>query len=272
MTGLPEPQPGYRWVIQTPPAPPRKRSPWPWIISAAIVVLLILAAWFAGEWLARNIVERSIRAQLTETVGIPADQDVDVTVTGAVLPQLITGTLDEVSISSQDVALGSLTGDISVQMTGVPVRGDRPAEGGSATITLDEQQLQALTATVDGFPADTVVLKEPNVTMSIDVSMFGLSFPIGVGLTPGAKDGDLVLSPAVLTLGGADVSVDELRSRFGAAADTVLREWPVCIAGYIPAGVTLEQVHVSGATLIAEFSINGGIVNDPALQANGTCQ
>lgn len=272
MTSLPDPQPGYRWVIEAPPAPPKKRSPWPWIITAVIVIGLIVAGWFAGEWLARDLVERTIRTQLTDTLGVPAEQDVDIEVEGQVLPQLITGSLDQVTISSEDITLGALTGDITVQATGIPVRGDAPAEAGSATIVLDEEQLRALMATIDGFPSDTLGLADPDVTMTMELNVFGLSFPIGVALTPSAAEGDLVLSPAALQLGGAEISADSLRDRFGAVADTVLRDWTVCIAAYIPAGLTLDSVEVTGETLVAELAIDGGIVNDPVLQENGTCE
>ena len=52
----------------------------------------------------------------------------------------------------------------------------------------------------------------------------------------------------------------------------MLRDWTVCVAQYIPAGVTLTDVAVDGQTLVADFDVDGAIVSDPALRENGTCQ
>ena len=55
------------------------------------------------------------------------------------------------------------------------------------------------------------------------------------------------------------------------AADTVLRDWDVCVAQYLPAGVTLTAVAVEGDQLVADFDVDGAIATDPALRENGTC-
>ena len=53
--------------------------------------------------------------------------------------------------------------------------------------------------------------------------------------------------------------------------DAVLRDWNICIAQYLPAGVTLSGVEVDGDLLVADFGVDGSIATDPALQQNGTC-
>ena len=56
-----------------------------------VVVGLAVAAWFAGEWIARDVVTKTIRQQVITQLSLPADQQVDVEVEGIVLPQLIGG-------------------------------------------------------------------------------------------------------------------------------------------------------------------------------------
>lgn len=252
------------------PAPQRRRV-WPWIVTIVIVVALAVAAWFAGEAIARGIVTSTIRTQAVTQLALPPDQQVDVAVGGAVIPQLIAGSLDDVTITSDDVPLGALTGDVTVHATGVPIRGDAPAESGSATIRMDVEQLRALLSTIDGLPAESVDLAAPNVTMSTTLQLFGLEVPVGIGLTPSAADGDIVLTPASLQVAGAELSADDIRAQFGRVADGVVRDWTICVAEYIPAGVTLTSVAVVGDELVADAAIDGAIITDPALQANGTC-
>ena len=57
----------------------------------------------------------------------------------------------------------------------------------------------------------------------------------------------------------------------GGIADLVVRDYTVCLAQYIPAGVTLTDVTVDGSTLVAEAAVDGAIVTDTSLQAHGTC-
>jgi hypothetical protein len=250
---------------------PRRRRALPWLISALIVIALIVVAWFAGEWIAKQFVTKTIRDQIVTQLALPADQDVHVEVAGVVIPQLIAGRLDDVRVSSDDVPLGDITGDISVHATGVQFRGTPGAADATATVGLDQAQVRALMSNVDGFPADTLGLAAPNVTMTTELSVFGARIPVGVALTPGAHAGQLTLTPASFTLGDTTVTADDLRRRFGSLAGGALQDWDVCIAGDLPKGVTLTSASVRADRLVAHFDVDGGIAADPSLQAKGTC-
>ncbi|WP_431802464.1 LmeA family phospholipid-binding protein [Microbacterium sp. bgisy203] len=274
---VPLPDPRAQWALSTDAAAsgtrtekPRKRR-WPWLVAVLAVVLLAVGAWFAGEYIARGIVERTIREQVTTQLALPADQPIDIDLPGQVLPQLIAGRFDQLTLSSQNVPFGQLTGDVVVHASDVPIRGDDPIGSASASVTLDQSQLQALLATVEDFPAATVALAEPDVDISMDLKLFALTVPVGVGLTPSASAGQLVLTPRTLMLNGAEISAEALVDQFGAIARTVVRDWEVCIAQYLPAGLELSAVTVSGDTIVADFAIDGAIIHDEALQQNGTC-
>ena len=256
-------------TLSTAPAQPRRV--WPWIVAFAIVAVLAVAAWFAAEAIARQIVTGVVRDQVRSQLSLPADHPVDVDVAGAVIPQLISGSIDDLTIASDDVTLGGVTGDVTVTAHDVAVRGTGEMSGATATVSLDESQLRTLLATVEGLPSDSVGLAAPNVTMSIDLQLFGASIPVGVALAPSAVDGAIVLTPAAFRLGESEVTADALRSQFGGLADIVLREWNVCIAQYLPSGGTLTSVAVTGDVHVADFDVDGAIATDPALQANGTC-
>lgn len=271
---VPLPDPRAQWVLSSDAAAPRPRR-WPWLVALLAVAALAVGAWFAGEYIARGIVERTIRDQITQQLNLPADQQVDIEIPGQVLPQLISGRFDELTIAGTDVPLGTsadaLSGDVVVRASGVPIRGDGAIEDASASVTLDQAQLQTLLGRIDGFPASTVALNDPNIDITMDLQLFALTVPVGVGLTPSASAGQLVLTPATLKVGGADISADALVDQFGAIARTVVRDWNVCIAQDLPAGLTLTGTRVAGETVVADFAIDGAIIEDPALQQPGTC-
>nr|WP_246301404.1 DUF2993 domain-containing protein [Microbacterium immunditiarum] len=248
----------------------RKRRVWPWIVTILVVIGLAVAAFFVAEAIVRDLVAKTIRDQITTRTGIDAS-NAEVEVPGLMLPQLASGTFDSLTISGEDVVFRSFSGDILVEAHGVPVRGDGDLTDATATVTLDEQQLQTLMSGVQGFPADSIGLAAPNVTVATELSLFGGTFPVGVALTPSAEQAQLVLSPAEFEIAGSAVSADRLRDQFGVLADVLLRDWHVCVADRLPAGVTLSEVGVDGATLVAGFDIAPGIVRDTALQSPGTC-
>jgi hypothetical protein len=253
------------------PAPRRRGRVWPWLIALGIVVVLAVVAWFAAEAIARDLVAQTVRTEIRERLSLPADHEVDVAVEGAVIPQLIGGSLDEITVSSDDVPVGQLEGDVTVTAYGVPLQQGVDMSGAEATVTLDTAQLQALLGTIDGFPADSVGLAEPDVTIQAELALFGVSFPVGVAMTPSVAEGDIVLTPTAFELAGAQIDAAALGEQFGPIADTVVRGWTLCLAQYIPAGVTLTEVRVDGDVMIADADVDGAIVTDPELQANGSC-
>lgn len=250
----------------------RRRHGWVWLVALLLVVGLAVAAWFLGEMIARDLVVKTIRDQVITQLALPADQQVEVVVDGAVLPQVIAGRLDDVTVSSDDVPLGdAFMGDVTVHATGVQFRGEVAAQSATANVVLDTEQLRALMATVEGFPAETLGLSEPNVTTSTELEVFGARIPVGVGLTPTASEGDVVLTPETLQLGDAQIGADDLRDRFGAVADAALRDWTVCIAQYLPAAMVLTDVAVRGDQLVGDLTIDPRVIGDASLQANGSC-
>jgi hypothetical protein len=260
-------------TLPFPPAgeqPRRRRRAWPWVITLLVVLALLVGAAFLAEWLARGAVENTIRTLVVSQLDL-GGQDVDVDVDGIVIPQLISGTLDEVAVSSADVALGPVSGDVAVEITDMPIRADAAAGPGSATVRLDETQLRALLSTVEGFPADGTTIDAPDVTLSTQLSVFGAAVPVGVALLPGVSGVDLSLTPQSFSVGGVELSADGIRSQFGVIADPVLRTWDVCLAQHLPAALSLTSVAAERDQIVATFAIDGAVVIDPALRAKGTC-
>ncbi|MFT4211099.1 MAG: DUF2993 domain-containing protein [Microbacterium sp.] len=240
-------------------------------MALVIVLALIVAAFFAGEWIARDLITKTVRQQLAARLDISADTEIDVDIPGSLLLQAATGRIDEATVSSSDVTVGDLSGQVSVTVHDIGIWDGGSISGGQATLSLDTAQVQALMSQVDGFPADTLGLSDPDVTMSTAISALGVSIPVGVALTPSADDGDLLLTPASLTVGGAQITADDLRSRFGTLADAVLQSWRVCIAQELPAGLTLTAVSVTGDRLVAVFAVDAGSLTDAALAQKGSC-
>jgi hypothetical protein len=253
----------------SPAARPARRGRPILVLLAILVVVAVLAV--VAELVARQVVPAAVRSTVVEQLQLPADQPVDVQVDGILLPQLIAGTLEDVHVASQDVTVGDFSGDVTAQLEGVPIRGDRAAAGGTAEVRMTVEQLRSLLATIDGLPAETIELDAPNVRASTELDLLGATIPLSLALEPRAADGDLVLSPVEGTVAEATITADQLREQFGSLLEPLLQDRSVCIATSLPAALTLESIEVADQELVAGFSVDGGIIHDPALQANGTC-
>lgn len=250
-------------------AEPRRRGRAFIILAAILVVVAALAV--VAELVARQLVPDAIRSAVVEQLGLPADHPIDVDVDGILLPQLIAGSLADVRIASDAVTVGAFGGDVTAQFADVPIRGDGAAASGSAEVRMSTEQLRALLTTIDGFPAETIELDAPNVTASTELSLLGATIDLGLVLEPSAADGDLVLSPLEGNIAEARITAEQLRQQFGGLLEPVLQDRSVCVASSMPAALTLQSIEVVGDELVADFAIDGGIINDPALQEHGTC-
>lgn len=236
------------------------------------VILVVLAALVVvAELVARQMVPDMIRASVVERLGLPAEHPVDVEVDGILIPQLLVGTLADVRIASQDVTVGAFSGDVTAHGEGVPIRGDRAAAGGTAEVRMTTEQLRSLLGTIEGIPAEAIELEAPNVTASTEVELLGARIPLGLVLEPRAADGELVLAPIEGTVAQATVTADQLRQQFGSLLEPLLQDRRVCVASSLPAALTLDAIEVVDDEVVAGFAVDGGIIHDPALQANGTC-
>lgn len=247
--------------------PPRRRRRWPWVLAVTVVVLGGLLV--GGEFVARAVVAQQVRTQVLTALKLPADQQLDVAVDGIVLPQLIAGRLDRLHLSSKKVALGPITGAVSADATGVPIRG---GELGSATgtIRIDAAQLEKIVKSTS-LPVDAVRLVGPDLRATGTVTALGASLPLALSLTPGAEDGELALTPTSVSIGSLTLDPSDSSSPFASVLKPLFATQKVCIADRLPAGVHLSGLRVEKAVLVGTFTADRAITVDPQLRQLGSC-
>lgn len=246
-------------------APKRARRPW----VVLIVVVLLVALVVAAELIARAMVPSTVRSVVIENLDLPADQQIDVSTPGMMLPQLITGTLDEVELRSEKVTIGGITGSAHVLATKVPVRG---GELGSAEgeVSIDQKQFAALLASAD-LPGAEIVLKEPNVTVQGKMPLFGQDVAVGLTVLPGAEQGDLLLTPVSINVAGNEIDVQALGGFLGDVGEQLAGAQRICIADRLPVGILLTGLRIEGSRAVADITADGRITVDESLLLAGTC-
>ncbi len=245
----------------------RRRPRWPWVVLVIVVVLAGLVA--AGEFVARAVVPNTIRSLVISNLDLPADQKLDVQVPGVLLPQLISGTLDEVKLASDEVTIGGITGSARVTASDVPVSGG--ALGAArGTVAVDQSEFGSL-LDASQLPISGIELAAPNATVEADLELFGSRIPVGLTVTPGADDGDLLLTPVAIMLNGTSVDLDAVSGLAGAAGAVITQPQRICVADRLPAGITLTGLRIEGSRAVADIAADGRITVDSTLLDPGTC-
>lgn len=248
-------------------AAPRKRRRWPWVLLIVAVVLAVLAV--AAELIARAVLPGIVRSIAIEQLDLPADQQLDVEAEGILLPQLISGSLDTLHLSTDSLTLEGITGAADVTATGVPLRGG-DLGGAAGTIRIDQEQFTSLLSGTD-LPVESVEFDAPNATVAGSFSVFGASVPLSLTFLPGALDGDLELTPVAASIGGLDIDLDDAASALGSLGEGLTRTQQICIADRLPAGLTLTGVEIVDGAAVIDLDVDGAIVSDAALQDKGVC-
>ena len=177
--------------------------------------------------------EHDPRSRSSRSLALPADQPVEVECARVRSSRsCIAGELDEVTISSEDVPIGSVAGDVTVAAQGHPIRGGARQRDAATVVRSTRPQLRdaAWRRSTASRPT-SLGLDEPDVTMSTELRSPRRRLPRRRRPDAlSAAEGDIVLTPATLQLAGADDlgrraprSVRPARGRRAARLDRVHR-------------------------------------------------
>ncbi len=138
------------------------------------------------------------------------------------------------------------------------------------TVRIDQDQFAALVAASD-LPIDEITFAEPDVTASGSFEVFGMPVPVSLTVTPGADAGELLLTPVALEVAGLSLNAADIAERFGDTAAQITAPQRICIADQLPAGLTMTGLEIDGSLAVIDIDVDGAIVTDTVLQANGVC-
>lgn len=271
----PQPYPPTAQGAPPPPAAPKRRRRGRaaiWTVGVIVVLaVLAVAGWFAGEAWAKSTVVAAVQQKTIAALGLPATQEVDVTLAQPVLPQLVSGSLSTLTVKVPDAPIAGGTGTLTVHATGVPVRGGGAPATMDAAVSLSPAVLQKLAGAQSDIVPGSLHIVGSDVAVSLNPAQFlsGVSFTLT--LHPSAASGQLVLTPTTFEVAGYQMQAETVRERFGSLAPGILGPRAFCVASSFPKGMTLTAITVSPTAVVTAFRVDPSIVSDAALQAKGTC-
>lgn len=254
------------------PAPKRRRTGLVvGLVLLGIVIVLAIVAVIA-ESLARQQASALIADQVRQALALEPEHPVDVVIEGPpVLWQAAGGELEAVQIEVEGVAFGDLVGDLSLRATGTPLDPQQPTDSLSAVYRVAEADVAALAGFFSGIVVTDVQLDDREVRFETGFEIFGVSFAIGIGVTPTVENGQLTFSPTSIVINDQVIDAADLQSQFGGLVDPLLATQRVCVAQYLPNALDLTAVQVGDDQLLVVFTADEVALGGAEFSTRGTC-
>ena len=206
-----------------------------------VVVAVLLALVVVGDRVAASAAERTIADRVA--ADLQGATGVTTTIHGVpVLTQVAKGSLDQVTVTADQVPASGLTlDDLTVELYGVSTTSPRTADRVDATASVSTEQLQAKlgsdwTVKVDG---DALVAS---------TQALGL-LPVDARVVPTVRGGKLALDLDTVKVVGVEVQGDSVPSAVHERIDAL-----VSSVGALPLGLTLTGVDVTPAGVTLQAS------------------
>lgn len=241
------------------------------LVLIGIVIVLAIVAVIA-ESLARQQATALITDQVRQALALEPEHPVDVTIEGPpVLWQAAGGRFEAVQVEIERVVFGELVGDLSLRVIGTPLDSQLPTDSLSAVFTVAEVDVAALAGFFSGIVVTDVQLDNREVQFQTGFSIFGVTFEIGVGVTPTVDNGQLAFSPTSLVINDQRIEASDLQSQFGGLVEPLLATQRVCVAQYLPAALELSAVQVGDTQMLVVFTAEDVALAGEGFTTRGTC-
>lgn len=270
-------EPSQTLVMEVPPEKPAKRRRRWWmgaLIALVITVILLLIAFFVGDALARQYATGLVKEKIVAALKLDPTAAVDVNLgDGSILLQAAAGSLDDLRVHIPEFVLGEVTGEAEITATGVPIDTSKPLATMGIEVTVDEANVQKLSGYLSGVDLTSIELRDKVIRIGTNIDVLLTNIPVAVDLAPSATDGGISFEPVTVLLGDQQVSVADLRAIPGISGivGNLLGSRTVCVASYLPQGLTVEDVTVVGTDLVVSINGDGVALEGAGFSQQGTC-
>lgn len=239
------------------------------LVIASVLVIGLVVAFFIVDAGLRSYAEGRVEAEIADNLPEGATNDVNVSIGGlSVIAQYLSGSFDRVEVRAPKFAVNGAPAAVHIVASGVPVDRTKPIRDVQGTIDLGPDAVTALVA-ASGNTADAeLTLGKGTVSYSGTFPVFGLDIGYRATAQPSTSPDSLLFTPtdAKLTSGIGTVDLSEV-------VPLILGEDPlaVCVASYLPDGVTLTGVDVTPDRARIKLKSSTLMLTRQSLTTMGSC-
>lgn len=260
-----------------------RRVAWVMVLAAVLGWAMLITGAVVFDHVGRDRISRIVAERMQTMLGLAPEHPIAVEVGGGPLVlQLFAQRLESVVVSTQDVSLGKITGDVRLSATGVPLDMTQPFDRVEAQVFVDEKFVAEVASSVTNAIVTSVELEEPLVRLGTTVKIAavevfgiviipGFSFDVGIGMEPFVTEGKIAFTPVSFEVGGNELSAEDFADAYRTAAQTLMQVGAICVADQLPAVLALESVAVKGNELVIGLGAENVVFSNEALATRGEC-
>lgn len=241
---------------------------WVTAIVVLVVVALVIGGAFLAESIARGFSEDAVKAAVEANMPSNVEGTVDVDIAGDwVILQLLSGRMDEITISSDDITFDGIPVDLlTVTASGVPIDLKSPVSSVKATAALNQAGVNELLTMPGNDPE--LILGDGDVSYADSATVLGfdVGYLITATMTPDGTD--VLLSPQSAELTSSAGNVDASRVLDLLVGDKPLR---LCAAEKLPVGVTISRILILEGLGTLSLDATDFTLSGSSLRTMGEC-
>jgi hypothetical protein len=245
---------------------PRKKHRWVGpVVVLGTLVILIVAAFFVADKLARDAAGDVVRGPIRSALGSSSRVDVDLG-PGIFLFQAAKGRLDHVTISTEGVPIGAGTGALVLDAHGLPLDLGGTVTKIHAELSLDGTAMQSVVP----LEGSTVTFEGEQFVVAAQIPVGGAPRAVVLHITPSVVDANVAMAVTALTVDGTDVSIEDAKAgAYGPEVAALVSPAPLCVSGFLPASLVLSSAAVTGDHLV--LGLDGTKMSLGSLGTKGSC-
>ncbi|MEO6199794.1 MAG: DUF2993 domain-containing protein [Cryobacterium sp.] len=238
------------------------------LVISAVLVLGLVVAFFIVDAGLRSYAQGRVKAEIVNNLPEGATDDVTVSIGGvSVIAQYLLGSFDRVELRAPNYVVNGSPAAVHIVAFGVPVDRTKPIRDVRGTVDLGQESVTALVAASGSADAD-LTLGTGTVSYSGIFPVFGLTIGYRADAKPSTSPESLLFTPtdAKLTTGIGTVDLSEV-------VPLILGGNPltVCLAQYLPDGVTLTGVDVTPERARIKLESSTLMLTRQSLTTLGSC-
>jgi hypothetical protein len=248
---------------------PRSARRWlkPVIWIASILVFLVIV-FFVADAILRAYAEGQVAEQIQNELpkDVKAD-DLKVDITGfSVIAQYLSGSLDEVTLTAKEAEVNGVPVAAAIVGRGIPVDLSKPVERIHGSMTLSQDAANQLIK-IPG-STSTITFGTGSLGYSGSVEAFGLPIAFTTKVSPQANGKTILLTPTSVKIDGGPAQVD-----LSSIVSQLLgnKPYPLCVASYLPSGVTVTDVTVRKGSATIAVSAHDIVLDEKTFDSHDTC-
>ncbi|THG31504.1 LmeA family phospholipid-binding protein [Naasia lichenicola] len=236
-------------------------------IPIVILALLGFGAFLVGDPIARTATEKGISDGIEQQLPPEVEGTVVTEVGGgSMIRQFIAGTIDEISLDSDQLTVSGAPATVHVDLRNVPTDyQNKPTESAAGNLRFTDSAAAQLLAQqgVRG----VISFGNGIVNYSDSATVLGQDLPFTVVLQPALENGVVSFTPtaASVEIGGIDIDASRL-------IDVVAPEGlSICVAQYLPSALQLNRVTISEHQAVVGFSAHDITFSEQTMASTGSC-